>query len=157
MILGSEIAPFVDYVFASEFMDGKHVNSGQTTIQYIAKALGPTEKADVFFRINKGQYIDKLIDHDDRMPHDQRPVPFPNMMFLLDGFTDRRACALLFDRGSYNIAVHDPNSEKSKKTVTKLFENRRVHTYAPANYCKGSALSVIIDARIMQVGERLVR
>ena len=157
MILGSKFAPYLSHVFGSEFMDGKHVNSGQTTIQYIAKALGPTEKTNVLFQINKGTYLDPSIDVDKRIAKKDRAVPFQNMTYALDGFTDVRACAILWDRGGYNIGVYDPDCEDAQERVRELANEQRVHVYAPADYSRGSALSELLEGRIMQVGEQILR
>ena len=84
MIQGASIAHQFDHIFASEYLFD---NNGFAV--WPMMAVNYTLKTQYLFRINKGLYDlsdDTTINLP--MPHESRPVPFKNIIYIGDGITD---------------------------------------------------------------------
>jgi hypothetical protein len=74
------------------------------------------------------------------VPHDQRPVPFSNMLFIGDGETDISSMRLVKDYGGHSVAVYNPNTTE-RTAVSHLIKEGRVNVGMAADYQKGSELA----------------
>lgn len=147
MISGSPISKFFTKIYASSYVYDHH---GVAT--WPAMALNYTTKTQYLFRINKGS----LDVHDQSVinafvPHDDRPMPFKNMVFIGDGETDVPCFRLVKDQGGHSIAVYRPNTPKTKSKAEKLLSEGRVNFVAPADYSEGKKADQIVKALIDKV------
>ncbi|MGE4502010.1 MAG: hypothetical protein AB7D03_03970 [Thiomicrospira sp.] len=83
-----------------------------------ALAVNYTTKTQYLFRINKGS----LEVHDNStinkfVPHDQRPIPFLNMLFIGDGETDIPSMRLVKQQGGHSIAVYAEHDQTAQSKV----------------------------------------
>lgn len=140
MIEGTKIFKEFEAVYASSFVYDHH-----GVAIWPALALNFTTKTQYLFRINKGSlhvYDDSIINK--YVPHDQRPVPFTNMIFIGDGETDIPCFRLVTEQNGHSIAVYKPNTKRSK--ADKYLKEGRVAFIAPADYRDSRPLDKIVKA-----------
>lgn len=153
MILGSILNQegALDGVFASEFLERGGL------VKRIARSVGYTEKTKYLYEINKGANINPEIDINERLPKESRRIPFENMIYVGDGFTDVPCFALINDRGGKSIAVYDPALEKAFPQAYHLREEERVFAFSPADYSAGSETSRILELTVKEMAEGIIR
>nr|WP_267915321.1 hypothetical protein [Borreliella garinii] len=153
MILGSKIAPYVSKVWACEFIDSYLMPfyelrdekfSKNKVLSSVCYFVDHTIKTRVIFEINKGSY-EKI---NERVPKSKREIPFKNIFYIADGFSDIPAFEIL-----NNILNHCKNTltvyHGNDKNAKKLFYENRVGDFAEANYSKGTKLYNWIMEKIL--------
>lgn len=152
IIEGSSIYSQFCEVFACEFL--YDVNG---VACWPKNAVNYTTKTQFLFRINKG-ILDNSNDKDlnKYTPEDERPVPFRNMIYIGDGYTDVPCMKLVKVNGGCSIAVYK-DSEKAK--VNDLLRHDRVDFLSPADYSENSSLDRLVREIIskMSMADRLKR
>lgn len=120
-----------------------------------ALTVNYTNKTQYLFRINKGI----LEIHEDEKLNEfvedsNRRVPFRNMIYFGDGFTDIPSMKLVKMNGGQSIAVYT-----DRHKVEQLLHDRRVDFIMPADYKEGSPLDVVVKKIIhkMAIVNELVR
>lgn len=105
-----------------------------------ALTVNYTNKTQYLFRINKGilniHEDEKLNEY---IEDNSRRVPFRNMLYFGDGFTDIPSMKLVKMNGGQSIAVY---TDKSK--VEPLLRDGRVDFILPADYQEGSQLDCVV-------------
>jgi phosphoserine phosphatase len=140
MIEATRIGRKFKKIFASSF--AYDVNG---VAKWPALAINYTTKTQYLFRINKGSL--KVHEHElinEYVPHEDRPVPFTNMIFIGDGDTDIPCMRLVRDQGGHSIAVYQPGSRTKKARAEKLITDKRADFIAPADYSSGKRLDGIV-------------
>ncbi len=151
IIEGTEIFENFREVFACEF----YYDENGVAV-WPKNVVNYTTKTQFLFRINKG-ILD--ISNDDDLnrytPESERPIPFRNMIYIGDGYTDVPAMKLVKTSGGYSIAVHKPGE---KARARELLTHGRVNFLMEADYREGSELAQTVQAIIqkMAVESRLV-
>ena len=149
---GVSIRKHFKRIYASEYHFNHH---GVATFPKLL--VTDTLKTQFLFRINKGReaITESINEH---MPEGERPIPFPNMVYLGDGMTDVPSMALAKKNGGHAVAVYDPRGRKGRATCVKLLDAGRVDFIAEADFRKGSKLSkrveLLLDAIIADVAYR---
>ncbi len=137
IIKGSKIYRHFKEVFACEFL----YNASDVAC-WPKNAVNYTTKTQFLFRINKG-VLD--ISEDEALnkytPEDERRVPFRNMVYIGDGYTDVPCMKLVKVNGGYSIAVYKPGE---KQKVEELLLHNRVDFLVPADYREGSELDILM-------------
>ncbi|WP_256808002.1 HAD family hydrolase [Bradyrhizobium sp. Bra64] len=147
MIEATKIGKKFAKVFASSF-----AYDANGAAKWPALAINYTTKTQYLFRINKGSL--SVHDHgliNDFVPHEDRPVPFTNIIFIGDGETDIPCMRLVRDQGGHSIAVYQPGSKSKKARAEKLIHDKRADFIAPADYSEGRRLDQILCAIIDKV------
>ncbi len=147
MIEGTPIAKEFEEIYASGFMYDQN-----SVAEWPALAVNYTTKTQYLFRINKGS----LEVHDNSVINkfvkdEERPVPFPNMVFIGDGDTDIPCMRLVKDKGGYSIAVYKKNTKGARDKATQLVKNGRASLVVVADYSKDSAIETAVMAMIDRV------
>lgn len=135
---GVSINKHFENVFASEYHYNHH-----DAATFPKLLITDTTKTQFLFRINKGkESLKESINQ--HMPHEDRPIPFENMIYIGDGETDVPSMALTRQNGGNSIAVYKPGrggrEKKTLDTCKKLLQAGRVNFIAPANYAENSEL-----------------
>ncbi|MDR3021969.1 MAG: haloacid dehalogenase-like hydrolase [Clostridiales bacterium] len=139
IIEGVSIAKYIKAIFASEFV----YNQNENPI-WPKRVVNYTQKTQYMYRINKGAldlYDEQKVNL--AMPHDQRRVPFRNMIYIGDSYTDIPAMSLLSSKGGFAIGVYNPVDDNTVAVKQLLMENR-ISFFAPADYRKGSKLELLV-------------
>lgn len=155
IILGTPIAQYFKQIYACEFL---YDQSGQ--IQWPKNTLNYTTKTQFMFRINKG--VLEINSQSDRLlnaytPEASRRIPFSNMIYIGDGYTDVPCMKLVKAHGGHSIAVFNQETEPKifsdpkNHTATNLLQSNRVHTIANADYREGSPLEKVVKVIIEKI------
>jgi len=147
MVEGTSIAKEFKAIYASGFMYDHH-----GVARWPALAINYTTKTQYLFRINKGSlavYDNSVINS--YVPHEERPVPFENMIFIGDGETDIPCMRLVKDQGGHSISVYNSNKKGAKKAAEQLLNDKRVSLIAPADYREGKTIDQAVKAMIDKV------
>ena len=141
MIRGTAIAPKVDDIWASVFIEdpakpGQDFSATPTgaEISQIAGFLDNTTKTRAIFEINKGVNKTDKISVNDSIDHDKRRVPFENMIYVADGPSDIPSFSVVKGNGGRAFAVYDPDVETSYEKAANLHDQQRVDHYGAADY-----------------------
>jgi len=131
-IRGSAVGPYLNGVFGAEFSERDGI------VHYIARAIGFMKKTQYLHLINKGANVNLSIGVNDVVPKEERRIPFENMIYVADGFTDIPCFATLNDRNGTSMSVYDPASPKALAQAKQLLADKRVISISPADYQPGS-------------------
>jgi hypothetical protein len=168
MILGSKIAPFVDDVWACEFVENapppgyldagvKRTAKDPKIISQIAYALDNTTKTRAVFEINKGSNKFPDIEVNAMIPDEDRRVPFQNMIYIADGPSDIPVFSLINRFGGRTFAVYQPGSKEEFAQVNSLQKQKRVHSFGEANYTEGSQTCMWIKNAVVEIADLIVK
>ena len=143
IIEGCPIAKEFKHIFAGSFIyDDKGV------AEWPGIAVDYTGKTQYLYKIQKGIFSardSKLVNHDERR------IPFENMIYFGDGETDIPSMKLVSLSGGNAIAVFDPTRPGKKDTARKLLRQGRVNFITPASYTKDSRTFRIVCAIIDKI------
>lgn len=146
IVEGCPIAKEFTKVFACQYFYDEQGN-----VIWPARAINYTNKTQFIFRINKGilNVADDSIN--EVMEDDLRPIPYENIIYVGDGFTDIPCMKVVKGKGGMSIAVYDNNKDIS----FSLFKDDRVSAYCKADYTSGSEIDIIIKNFILTLQAKL--
>jgi hypothetical protein len=128
-------------------------------LKYIKRAVTFTEKTRYLFEINKGiepaatRGKPYLVNED--VPVHRRRIPFKNMIFIGDGFTDIPCFSLLKSQGGMSFGVFRPGDEESaRRALIKFLVPQRVIGMHAPRYDAESELGSLLR---MAVAERCTK
>ena len=151
IIEGSSVYKYFKKVFACEFL---YLNDCAV---WPKSVVNYTTKTQFLFRINKG--VLDISDNNrvnESVPHEERTVPFRNMIYIADGLTDVPCMKLVREKGGASIAVYG----RGKKPIAQqLFNDGRVDYLTEADYSPDSKIEAIVKLLIdkMSVQDTLCR
>lgn len=148
IIEGSAIAPFIKRIYASSYL-----YSADGVAEWPAQAINYTNKTQFIFRIAKGVFEEYDERVNDSMSEDQLYMPYENIVYIGDSATDIPCMRLVKSKGGYSIGVFDPTKNERKK-VYRLFSDKRINFYAPADYSARSEISCYMKQIIDEVVAR---
>lgn len=132
IIEGTPIAKYFKEIYAAEFL---YDDSGVPV--WPAMAVNYTSKTQFLFRINKG--VLDVTEHrelNEYTPEEERRIPFTNMIYIGDGFTDVPCMKLVKVNGGHSVAVYSEDGDSARA----IMKQGRVDYLARADYEKGSDL-----------------
>lgn len=176
MIEGSSIRPYVDEIWASEFIENPApphfdpevtVNLDQPNpqrslfpaggISQIALAYDNTSKTRALFEINKGANKTVSIDVNSTMRAEDRRVPFNHMIYIADGPSDVPAFSLMRQANGTAYAVYDDANDLSLEQVERLRRDGRIDHFGPADYRPGSPTGKWLWLRVKQIAQTIIQ
>jgi len=147
LIEGSRIANEFKAVFAASFA---YDENGEAF--WPATAVNYTAKTQYLFRINKGILeITNDRDLNDFTPEEKRRIPFRNMIYIGDGFTDVPCMKMTKQKGGTSIAVYEPGRGD---VATSLLRQRRTHYALESDYREGSDLWHVVCGILDDIAQR---
>jgi hypothetical protein len=147
IIDGTKIAKYFKKIYACEYHYDK-----DGLADWVSVAVNYTNKTQFVFRINKGAlnvYDDYGVNR--YMLHEERPIPYENMIYIGDGLTDVPCMKLVKSKGGFSVAVYD--DKMIMKAEELMFQNR-VSFCAPADYSKYSELDKKIKGAIRDINKK---
>ena len=139
IIEGSKVVDkYFDAVYGSQLAG----DTPDGVLKYVKRAITFTEKTRYLFEINKGvraRNSHREVVNED-IPYEQRRIPFSNMFYIGDGFTDIPCLSLVQKgvghyKGGMAIGIFDPSDEKSaRRSFMRLLLPRRVVTLHAPRY-----------------------
>ena len=98
MIKESKIAPYVDGIFACEFIESPFPPNFMSQTEFslpieleisqVGRTVDNTIKTRCIFEINKGSNRNNKIDVNSFIPHEDRRIPIDQMIYVTDGPSD---------------------------------------------------------------------
>ncbi len=148
ILQGCSIYNKFNKVFASSFL--YDVNG---VACWPAVSINYTTKTQYLYRISKGALDERENDTVNQfIPKEKRHVPFSNMLFIGDGYTDIPSFRLITNLGGNSIAVYDEDDKSSKSRAEEIACNgRRTSFIFTANYSENSPIECTVKAMIDKV------
>jgi hypothetical protein len=142
IIEGTSIAHEFEAIFAAEYYYNEYNEP-----EWPAMAVNYTSKTQFLFRINKGVLdVRENRGINEYMPENKRHVPFRNMIYIGDGFTDVPCMKLVREKGGHSIAVFDSD----RSCVDDLVSQGRADFGIAADYSQGSGMEKAVFAILNQ-------
>ena len=144
MIEGTSVAKSgaFEKIYASSFMFDEY-----DVPIWPAQVVNYTNKTQFLFRIEKGVLDVNDSGVNDYFAPEELRVPFRNIVYIGDSDTDVPCMKLVNVNGGHSIGVYN-NDTLDKTKVYKMFQDKRIRYFAPANYEDGSQLDRIVKAII---------
>lgn len=166
MILGSTIAPFIDGVWANEFIEdipqpnfltGKGKVKKTKVLSQLGYIIDNTTKTRALFEINKGTNKVATGDVNAFLPDDSRRVPFTNMIYIADGPSDIPCFSVMNRFGGKSFVVYKPQSQINFMQGLELFKQKRVQMIGEANYQTGSYTSLSLISTAEEIAKDIIK
>ena len=162
-VISSGLADLVgSTAVAGDFDDiwGSNFAYGSAGVAYAIKnAISFTDKTRFLFQISKG-----LVGPEARSTPfavNQRtthfPVPFKNIIYVGDGYTDIPCFALIQKAKGRAIAAYDRDNRAKVGRVYGFVDDRRVSHVVPTNYTKNRGADSAITLAITDIKSRILR
>lgn len=143
IIEGTPIAKYFKEIYAAEFLyDDDNVPV------WPAMAVNYTSKTQFLFRINKG--VLDVTEHrelNEYTPEEERRIPFSNMIYIGDGFTDVPCMKLVKLNGGHSVAVYSSDDDSARR----IMNQGRVDYLAKADYSEGSKIENTVFAILDEI------
>ncbi len=166
MVKGSAIAPYVDGIWACEFIENplrpgflrqnEMPLEAAAEIAQIGMVIDNTGKTRAIFEINKGSNKNPAIDVNAKMDAADRRVPLQNMIYIADGPSDVPSFSVVKGGGGRAFGVYNPEKPAEFEQNDRLLQNGRIHGYGPADYTPTSSTSQWLRMHIHQICDRIV-
>ena len=166
MIEGSAIRPFVEDVWACEFIEAPHPPGyaepsqqplfGEREIHALAYIIDNTSKTRALFEINKGTNKAPEIHVNSWLPREFRRVPFQNMIYVADGPSDVPAWSLVRSEGGRTLGVYQRGSRAQFEQINQLQRDGRIHAFAEADYRPESTAWLWLTTEVRRIADRIV-
>ena len=167
IIEGSKISPFVEDIFACEFIESplppNFMSQSELSlpldleISQVGMTVDNTIKTRCIFEINKGSNKNPSIDVNTFIPHEDRRIPINQMIYLADGPSDVPVFTVVKQMGGKTCAVYDPNNEKEFEQTCDLVERSRVHNNGPADYRSSSPTAIWVKQKIRDILRNMIK
>ncbi len=167
MIEGSAIAPFVDGIYASEFIEEVAVPhylsqtnfnfaEGRREISQIGCVIDNTAKTRGIFELNKGCNKNSSIDVNSCIDNADRRIPIENMIYIADGPSDVPAFSIMRHYGGMAAAVYNPRNEREFDQTDMLLQTHRVNFVGPTDYRDDSPTFRWLKLHLSKICERII-
>ena len=143
IIEGTSIARYFKEIYACDFC---YNDRGEPF--WPSMAVNYTSKTQFLFRINKGA-LDVVDDTTINawIPDKERRIPFSNMVYIGDGFTDVPCMKLTKSEGGHSIAVYQDKPDSARAMI----DAGRVDFMLPADYTEGGELDKVVKGIIDKI------
>ncbi len=166
MIRGSAIAPFVDYIWACEFIENplqpgflrqnEFGLEAAAEIAQIGMMIDNTTKTRAIFEINKGTNKNPAIDVNAKVSPEDRRLPLQNIIYIADGPSDVPSFSVVKKGGGRTYAVYNPAVRAEFEQNDRLRAAGRIDHYGAADYTEGSPTVNWLHLQIEKICDRVV-
>ena len=132
MIENHPLSKEFDHHWASSF----HFDHGR--IEFPKNILNFSDKLRCLEQIHRGKIHDGPLSVNELLAKEDRPIPYENMIFVGDGYTDIPCFSKVKSKGGQCLAVVPEYRGKSTPLSEQLWKEQRVHAIAPARYEESS-------------------
>jgi hypothetical protein len=141
---GTVIAGKFKQIYASSFLYNEYGEA-----DWPGLVVNFTGKTQYLYRINKGCLdVSDNKSVNNKMPENERPVPFSHMLYFGDGDTDVPCMSMLKRWGGHSVAVFQPYKHGARNRAQKYIIDGRAQLVAPADYSAGKAIDRYAKALI---------
>ena len=166
MIEGSAVRPYLEDVWACEFIEAHHPpgfrrpEQAQLFPAHELTALGyeidNTSKTRALFEINKGTNKRPEIHVNSALPRELRRVPFEHMIYVADGPSDVPAWSVVRSEGGRAFGVYQHGSLAQFEQISQLQRDGRIHAFAEADYRPDSTAYLWLTTEVRRIAEGIV-
>jgi hypothetical protein len=166
MVRGSALAPYLDAVWACEFIENplqpgfltqnEFPMDAAAEISQIGIMIDNTTKTRAIFEINKGTNRNPAIDVNAKVTPEDRRIPLQNMIYIADGPSDVPSFSVVKKGGGKTYAVYNPAVRAEFEQNDRLRQNGRIDHYGPADYTEHSATANWLHLQIEKICDRIV-
>ncbi|HEY8996064.1 MAG TPA: haloacid dehalogenase-like hydrolase [Lacunisphaera sp.] len=166
MIRGSALAPYIDAIWACEFIENplrpgflkqkEMAFEAAAEIAQIGVMIDNTTKTRAIFEINKGTNRNPAIDVNAKVTPEDRRIPIQNMIYIADGPSDVPSFSVVKKGGGKTYAVYNPAVRAEFEQNDRLRSTGRIDHYGPADYTENSATTHWLHLQIEKICERIV-
>ncbi len=165
MIDGSAVRPFIEDVWACEFIEAHHppgyLNAQselfpRRELTALAYAVDNTSKTRALVEINKGSNKRPEIHVNSVLPRALRRVPFENMIYIADGPSDVPAWSLVQSEGGRTLGVYQRGSRAQFEQISALQRDGRIQALAEADYTTDSTAWLWLTTEVRRIADRIV-
>jgi hypothetical protein len=166
MVRGSAIAPHVDAIWGSEFIENPLPPGFLTQpefsiedtmeISQIGSIIDNTIKTRAIFEINKGTNKNPAIDVNAQIRPEDRRIPFQNMIYIADGPSDVPCFSVVRKNGGRTYAVYNPDRADEFAQNDRLRQVGRIDHYGPTDFTDGSSTTRWLQLHIQEMCDRVV-
>ncbi len=137
-------------IWASEF----YFNEAGA-IAFPKKVVSFTDKTRYLFQIQKGlvgeRAFGKPFDVNLKCPKEKHHIPFKQMIFVGDGYTDIPCFSLIKKQGGVAIAVYDPQRRDKWESAYQFMYQGRVNNLLSVNYAPDGELSLFLSLAVRKM------
>lgn len=141
-------------IWASEF-----VYDQQGGIAFPRRVVSFTDKTRYLFHIQKGivgaAARGQPFEVNRKVPEDRLRVPFDQMAFVGDGYTDIPCFSLIRKAGGFAFGVWDPRHRDKRSRAWGFIEDGRVSNLNQARYDDASELYPLLEAALDSLAARI--
>lgn len=148
------IAHHFTQIWASEFSYGK--DGG---IDFARRVVSFTDKTRYLFQIQKGiigsAYESKPFEVNRKVSTEHLRVPFDQMIFVGDGYTDIPCFSLVRNAGGVAFGVWDPRHRDTRRRAWGFIEDGRVSNLNLARFDEDSELYIWLEEAVHSLAARI--
>ena len=166
MVRGSALAPYIDAVWACEFIENplqpgflnqnEFPMEAEAEIAQIGVMIDNTTNTRAIFEINKGTNRNPAIDVNAKVIPEDRRIPLQNMIYIADGPSDVPSFSVVKQGGGKTYAVYNPANKAEFEQNDRLRQNGRIDHYGPADYTENSPTANWLQLQIEKISDRIV-
>ena len=166
MIEGSAVRPYIDDVWACEFIEAHHPPGYDQPeqrqlfpsheITALAYQIDNTSKTRALFEINKGTNKRPEIHVNSALPKELRRVPFEHMVYVADGPSDVPAWSVVRANGGMAFGVYQRGSLAQFEQISTLQRDGRIHAFAEADYTPDSTAFLWLTTEVRRIADKIV-
>jgi phosphoglycolate phosphatase-like HAD superfamily hydrolase len=154
ILRATKLAKHFDDMWACDFCYGD-----SDKIAFPKNIVSFTDKTRYLFQIAKGitgaQSRGKPFEVNKKVKDENLQIPFNQMIFVGDGYTDVPCFSLIRKHGGTAIGVFDKKNRDKWGRAWGFIEDDRVSNLAPADYGKDSSLSISLTMAIENIAKRI--
>ncbi|CAM3619943.1 HAD family hydrolase [Castellaniella denitrificans] len=149
------IAGWFSDIWASEF----HYDAGGV-IEFPRRVVSFTDKTRYLFHIQKGiigpESRNKPFEVNRKVDPDKLRVPFEQMIFVGDGYTDIPCFSLIRRSGGVAFGVWDPRHKEKRSRAWGFIEDGRVSNLNQARFGEDAELYQWLEAAVESLASKIV-
>jgi hypothetical protein len=154
VVRATPIAHEFTEIWASEFVYG--ADGG---IEFPRRVVSFTDKTRYLFHIQKGiigrDFLNKPFEVNRKVPEDRLRVPFEQMVFVGDGYTDIPCFSLIRRAGGFAFGVWDPRHRDKRSRAWGFIEEGRVSNLNQARYDENAELYQWLEEAVTSLAHRI--
>lgn len=155
IIANTRISSQFKHIWACDF----HYARQTGEILFPKNVISFTDKTRYLFQISKGfvgpEYENRPFEVNRRVDEQHIRIPFEQMIYVGDGYTDIPCFSLIRKQQGIAIGVFDPARKEKWRQAWGFIEEGRVSNLVPADYSKGSALEQSLLMAVDSMARRI--
>jgi hypothetical protein len=154
VVRNTRIAHEFTQIWASEFVYGP--GGG---IEFARRIVSFTDKTRYLFHVQKGiigaTYDNQPFEVNRKVPEERLRVPFDQMIFVGDGYTDVPCFSLVRQAGGIAFGVWDPKHRDKRSRAWGFIEDGRVNNLNQARYDEDAELYQWLEEAVISLATRI--